>query len=74
MKREDPTSFNFKLIQLYKNNDLSQFNEIISKAFTYSLTSNYRFNDFIKYDDNRLVYITDSGTDNFCILLFSLSY
>ena len=26
-----------------------------------------------KYDDNRLVYITDSGTDNFCILLFSLS-
>ena len=73
LKREDPTSFNFKLIQLYINNDLSQFNEIISKTFTYSLTSNYRFNDFIKYDDNRLVYITDSGTDNFCILLFSLS-
>ena len=73
LKREDPTSFNFKLIQLYKNNDLSQFNQIISKTFTYSLTSNYRFNDFIKYDDNRLVYITDSGTDNFCILLFSLS-
>ena len=67
-------SFKFRIIKLYKNNNLNEFEDKIAKDFnTYELSTDKTLNDFIKYDNERLVFISNKGYDNVIILLFYFS-
>ena len=67
-------SFKFRIIKLYKNGNLNEFEDKIAKDFnTYELSTDKTLNDFIKYDNERLVFISNKGYDNVIILLFYFS-
>ena len=67
-------SFNIKILQLYRNSNLADFGTILEKALSdYELSTDITLNEFIKYDDERLVFISNKNTEYFCILLFYFS-
>ena len=67
-------SFKFRVIKLLKDNSLNKFEDKISKDLnTYDLNPDMTLNDFIKYDNERLVFISNKDCNNFIILLFYFS-
>ena len=67
-------SFKFRLRKMYKNNNLNEFDEIIQKDLdVLELSTDITLNDFIKYDNERLVFISNKGNNNFIIILFYFS-
>ena len=72
----DTESLKFRLRKLYVNNNINEFSDVITHDFSYELSTSVVFNDFIKYDNERLVFISSKDENNFCIILiyFSDSY
>ena len=72
----DTDSLKFRLRKLYVDNQFDKFSDEISYDFTYDLSTSVTFNEFIKYDNERLVFISSKDENNFCIILiyFSDSY
>ena len=72
--RTNTKSFKLRVIRLYKNNNLNEFEDKISKDInTYDLSTNVTLNDFIKYDNERLAFISHKDYNNFIILLIFFS-
>ena len=72
--RTNSKSFKFRIIRMYKNNQLNQFEDKIAQNLNnYELNADVTLNDFIKYDNDRLAFISNKGNNNFIILLFYFS-
>ena len=71
--KDDNNSLKFILRKIYVDKDLSKFQDIINKDIVYYLSTDVTLNEFIKYDNQRLVFISNINYDNLAILLFFFS-
>ena len=71
--KDDNNSLKFILRKIYADKDLSKFQDIINKDIVYYLSTDVTLNEFIKYDNQRLVFISNINYDNLAILLFFFS-